>query len=186
MDIEDSPHFSPILLVAVPQLGDPNFFHGVVLLHHHDAEGAFGWVLNHPTKLDLQEFSENQGLSCHPNLRSQPVFQGGPVELERGWVLHRDGVLGDGQELLPGLFASAGLETLRRLLLQDRADFRFFLGYAGWGPGQLEEEMKEGAWITVPAESRYVLDVPADQVWNRILQDLGIDPASLALGRGLH
>ncbi|HKX13438.1 MAG TPA: YqgE/AlgH family protein, partial [bacterium] len=60
------------------------------------------------------------------------------------------------------------------------------LGYAGWGPGQLEEEMKEGAWITVDAEARYVLATPASQAWGQVLQDLGIDPASLALGRGLH
>ncbi|MFO1463457.1 MAG: YqgE/AlgH family protein [bacterium] len=177
---------SPILLIAVPQLGDPNFFHGVVLLMQHDSEGAFGWVINRPTSLTLGEFAQSQGIPCHGNLAARPVFQGGPVELERGWVLHRDLRLGESQELLPGLFVSGGMETLKKLLSGQEDAFRFVLGYAGWGPGQLEAEMQEGAWITVAADPRYVFEVPPDQTWSRTLQDLGIDPASLMLGKGLH
>jgi len=178
--------FSPILLIAVPQLGDPNFFHSVVLLMQHDAEGAFGWVINHPTSLTLGEFAQSQGIPCHENLRSHVVFQGGPVELERGWILHRDPSLGDSQEMLPGLYASGGMGALKTLLGTEKNSFRFLLGYAGWGAGQLEDEMKEGAWITIAAESRYVLETSPNQVWSRSLNDLGIDPASLMLGRGLH
>jgi putative transcriptional regulator len=177
---------SPIILIAVPQLGDPNFFHGVVLLLQHDAEGAFGLVLNRPTGLSLGEFANNQSLTCHEALEALPVFQGGPVELERGWILHRDPSLSESQALLPGLFLSGGIETLRKLLLVGQSSFRFFLGYAGWGAGQLEEELKEGAWITVNADSRYALETPPDQTWDRVLRDLGVDPASLMLGRGLH
>jgi putative transcriptional regulator len=176
----------PILLLAVPQLGDPNFFHSVVLIFQHDAEGAMGLTINRPTSLTLGEFARSQELSCRENLVSRPVYQGGPVELERGWLLHADSSLAERHEILPNLFLSAGSETLHTLLREGRADFRFLLGYAGWGAGQLEDEMKEGAWITVDAEARYVLATPASQVWGQVLQDLGIDPASLALGRGFH
>lgn len=178
--------FSPIILIAVPQLGDPNFFHGLVLLLQHDEDGAFGLVLNRPSGLSLGEFADSQGLQCHESLKSQPIFQGGPVELERGWVLHGDALHPESQLLLPGLFVSGGMETLKELLSQGQRDFRFFLGYAGWGAGQLEEEMKEGAWITVPAAATYALETPPEQAWDRALRDLGVDPANLALGRGMH
>lgn len=176
----------PILLVAVPQLGDPNFFHSVVLIFQHDAEGAMGLAINRPTSLNLGEFARSQEMDCRENLAMKPVYQGGPVELERGWLLHADSSVAERHELLPNLFLSAGNETLRTLLREGKAQFRFLLGYAGWGPGQLEDEMKEGAWITVDAQASYVLETPASQTWNRVLQDLGIDPATLALGRGLH
>ena len=143
-------------------------------------------VLNRPSGLNLGEFASNQSLECHEALQSLSVFQGGPVELERGWILHRDPSLSESQTLLPGLFLSGGLETLRKLLLVGQDSFRFFLGYAGWGAGQLEEELKEGAWITVAADPRYALDTPPDQAWDRTLRDLGVDPATLMLGRGLH
>lgn len=179
--------FSPILLIAVPQLGDPNFSHGLVLLLQHDREGAFGLVLNRPSGLNLGGFAESQELPCDEGMKSHPVFQGGPVELERGWILHRDPSLGESQTILPDLYLSGGIETLKKLLVVGRpGSFRFFLGYAGWGAGQLEEELKEGAWITVDAEARYVLDTPPEQAWDRVLRDLGVDPASLMLGRGLH
>ncbi len=119
-------------------------------------------------------------------MQALPIFQGGPVELERGWILHRDPSLGESQTILPGLYLSGGMDTLKKLLLGGRESFRFFLGYAGWGAGQLEEELKEGAWITVSAEARYVLDTPPEQAWDRVLRDLGVDPASLMVGRGLH
>lgn len=178
--------FSPILLIAVPQLGDPNFFHGLVLLLQHDKEGAFGLVLNRPSGLKLGDFAQDQELPCHEDLKDLPVFQGGPVELERGWILHRDPSLGESQTILPGMYLSGGMDTLKKLLLGGRESFRFYLGYAGWGAGQLEEELREGAWITVAAEARYVLDAPPELAWDRILRDMGVDPASLILGRGLH
>ena len=145
-----------------------------------------GLVVNRPSGLRLGEFAQSQGWVCHETLQARPVFQGGPVELQRGWILHGNSEITESQELMSGLFLSAGNSTLEDLLREGKTPFRLLLGYAGWGAGQLEEEMKEGAWITVQARPNYVLDTPPTRTWNQILQDLGIDPATLALGTGLH
>ncbi len=179
-------NFTPMIQIAVPQLGDPNFFHSVVFILNHNSDGALGIIVNNPLDMKLGEFAGSQKLSCHEALATLPVYCGGPVEPERGWILHRDPSVGERQELMNGFFVSGGQETLTTLLAGGKNNFRLFLGYAGWGPGQLEKEMREGSWITAQADSKYVLDVAPSGTWNIILQDMGVDPSSLALGGGFH
>ena len=178
--------FTPMLQIAVPQLGDPNFFHSVILILQHNAEGALGLVINNPLDLLLGEFARQQKWDCHEALERHPVYCGGPVEPERGWILHRDASVAERQELLPGLYVSGGRETLFQLLKSGKDNFRFLLGYAGWGAGQLEDEMKEGSWITASVDPKYVLDTDPSGTWNVVLSDMGVDPNTLALGGGFH
>jgi putative transcriptional regulator len=178
--------FTPMLQIAVPQLGDPNFFHSVVLILQHNAEGALGLILNNPLELNLGDFARQQTWPCHQALETRPVFCGGPVDPERGWILHRNAAVAERQELLPGLYVSGTRETLMELLKSGEDNFRFFLGYAGWGSGQLEKEMKEGSWITATVEAKYVLDTDPAGTWNAVLKDMGVDPNRLALGGGFH
>ncbi len=175
-----------MLQIAVPQLGDPNFFHSVVLMLQHNPDGALGLIINNPLDLRLGKFAQEQSWPCHDTLLQCPVFSGGPVEPERGWILHRDGSVGERQELLPGLYVSGSRDTLFKMLNGGNSDFRFLLGYAGWGPGQLEKEMKEGSWITAQAHPKYVLDTEPAGTWNAVLRDMGVEPSSLALGGGFH
>lgn len=175
----------PIFLIAIPQLGDPNFLRSVVLMLHHDAEGALGLVVNHPMELTLGQFAREHDMACHSRAKDTPVLRGGPVEPTRGWILHEDDELEERQAVLPGLSVSGSLESLKALLAQGRA-MRLLLGYAGWGAGQLEQEMAQGSWLTVEADPKHVLVTPPSECWNAVLREMGVDPARLAIGTGIH
>jgi putative transcriptional regulator len=175
----------PMFLIAIPQLGDPNFVRSVVLMLHHAADGALGLIVNHPIELTLGSFANEHGMACHSRVKDIPVFRGGPVDPTRGWILHEDGELSERQDVLPGLSVSGSLESLTHLLAEGRG-MRLLLGYAGWGPGQLEREMQQGSWLTVEADAKHVLLTPASECWNAVLREMGVDPARLAMGTGIH
>lgn len=184
--IQSPKTFHSMMLVAVPQLADPNFFKKVVLILHHDPQGAFGLVLNDPTDYSLVQFSEEQNLKCHETLASQPVYSGGPVDTHRGWVLHASQEIQEKQELIDGLYVSGTQEALEYFFSGAPEPFRFLLGYAGWAPGQLEKEMQEGSWLALPLETKYVFTENTDAIWPNIFKDLKIDPYQLAQGGGFH
>lgn len=174
-----------MFLIAIPQLGDPNFVRSVVLILHHDADGAFGLVVNHPIELTLGSFAREHAMACHSRVKDVPVLRGGPVEPTRGWILHEDGELAEREDVLPGLAVSGSMESLTQLLA-DGTSMRLLLGYAGWGAGQLEHEMEQGSWLTVEADAKHVLVTPPTECWNAILREMGVDPTRLAIGTGIH
>src|SRR5687767_15819311 len=96
----------PMFLIAIPQLGDPNFLRSVVLMLHHGADGALGLVVNHPLSLTLGSFASEHNMPCHSGVKDVPVFRGGPVEPTRGWILHSNDELEEKQDILPGLAVS--------------------------------------------------------------------------------
>jgi len=177
-----TPHF----LIAMPQLRDPNFSHSVVLILDHSTEGALGLIVNRPSDLDLGKFAGGQGILCRHDLIKTPLFQGGPVEPERGWVLHTDPSIEERQEVLPGLFVSATADSLNKILSHGEGPVRLILGYAGWAPGQLEREMREGSWLVLSAKIEHILQTEPARMWKTVLQDLGIDVAQLAPATGVH
>ena len=183
---EPSSKYTPMFLIAIPQLGDPNFVRSVVLMLHHGPEGALGLVVNHPTTLTLGVFAREHGLPCHSSAKEQPIFKGGPVEPTRGWILHGDGSIGEKQDVIPGLHVSGSVDTLTSLIADGSKPMRLLLGYAGWGPGQLESEMERGSWLTVEADAKHVLATPPQDCWNAVLREMGVDPTRLALGHGIH
>jgi putative transcriptional regulator len=167
---------APSFLVSVPQMRDPHFNHSVVYLIAHNKTGAFGITINRPGKLSLSEVCKELGIA--PVL-GDPVYNGGPVEPERGFVLHGGGQALDGAETIePGIHISGLPETLQKLCGGD-IRFRLFLGYAGWGPGQLENEISGGAWLSIPSAPRYIFDTAAEAIWERVLRDAGIDPGAI-------
>ena len=175
-----------MFLIAIPQLGDPNFARSVVLLLHHGADGALGLVVNHPSPLDIGRFAGEHSLPCHSSVKAVSVYRGGPVEPSRGWILHGDDAAKERQEIIPGLFVSGSIETLTNLIAAGEKPFKLLLGYAGWGPGQLESEMAQGSWLTVEPAFKHVLETPAAETWNSVLRDMGVDPTRLAVGTGIH
>ncbi len=180
---------APGFLVAVPQLGDPNFHRAVILLMEHGTEGALGLVVNRTAQLkqvSLGEIAHSQGLDRRPELDRSPVYVGGPVQPERGFVVHSSGELDESVRIQDGLFVSGSMESLKTLMGGSPNRFRLCLGYAGWGPGQLEKELKEGAWIVAPVNPRHALETPAPQAWDAVLRDMGIDPAMVLQGGGVH
>ncbi len=180
--------FTPLLLVAMPQLLDPNFHRTVILLVHHDEQGAFGLVLNRKTEISLREICHALEVSwgCATNAF---VYWGGPVQPNTGWMLFGDGanvVDPSIVSLQAGLNFVGSIEVMNELTASPPEHFHLYLGYAGWGEGQLEAEMAQGAWLAAPVEPKWVFDAPPDELWTQVLRALGVDPVSLVATPGVH
>lgn len=177
---------APGFLIAVPQLGDPNFQRSVVLMLEHSEQGAMGLMVNRPASLNLAEVARGHSIEVDDSYRHAHVFMGGPVEPERGFVLHNRTEVPEAIPLFEGMYVSGSLESLKMLFRGAPEHFRLCLGYAGWGPGQLEHELREGAWITAEPSSKHVLKTPVSHIWDSVLRDMGIDPLMLLHGGGLQ
>ncbi|MFE3248906.1 YqgE/AlgH family protein [Streptomyces sp. NPDC059209] len=157
------------LLVATPALADPNFDRAVVLLLDHDEEGSLGVVLNRPTPVDVGDILESWGgLAGDPGV----VFQGGPVSLDSALGLAV--IPGDegpiGWRRVHGAIGLVDLETPPELLARALGSLRIFAGYAGWGPGQLQNELTEGAWYVVESEPGDVSSPRPENLWRAVLR----------------
>jgi len=179
---------APAFLVAMPQLLDPNFRRAVVLLVHHDAEGTFGVVLNRPTEITATDLCTTLELEwC--GARAKGVGWGGPVQPQTGWMLFdADAALGAGEvkDVAEGLGFAGSLDVLRVLAQDPPDDLQLLLGYAGWGPGQLESELAQGAWLVAPADASVLFTTQLDEMWTQVVRSLGIEPATLVASRGIH
>ncbi len=173
---------APGILIAVPQMDDPNFARSVVLLVEHNESGAMGITVNRPSDVALADIGKEHGMTVHP--RAGNAFIGGPVQRERGFLVHRRRDVGDSVELLDDVFLSVSTDALRTLLAGEPESYRLCLGYAGWGPGQLEREMVAGGWLNSAISARRIFDTPVDKMWDAVIRDLGIDPAFLVQGGG--
>lgn len=178
---------TPYLLLASPALLDPNFRRTVVLMGHHDEEGALGWVVNRVVDggaTALLPASAADGM--HPET---PLRVGGPVATPGLLVLHRapvDDV--PSSELAPGLFVSGATEILKPLFGASPEDGAprglLVFGYAGWGPGQLEHEMEEGSWLVLPYDEGLAFPLDTETLWERALARLGASPETVAFPSG--
>ncbi|MDY7228860.1 YqgE/AlgH family protein [Hyalangium rubrum] len=177
---------APGLLLAMPQLGDPNFHRSVVLMIEHGETGSMGLVINRGAPLTLGELARGQSMKIASERTQQSVFVGGPVEPHRGFILHDVEGIAEKHTVLPGLFLSVTLDALGPLLENPTANLRFCLGYAGWGPKQLEGEMATGSWLFAEASAQAILEGNPAQLWEETLKGMGVDPAMLMVGRGLH
>jgi len=166
-------------LIAMPQLGDPNFHRTVVLVLEHGAEGAVGLVLNRPAQVTLRDVARAQSLPVAEGLARQPVYLGGPVEPHRGFFLHDRTAVTERHPIVPGVFLSEREGSLAELLGAGEGSVRFFLGYAGWGPRQLEHELAQGTWLFTEATPDRVLRSDAGTLWDEVLRQMGVDPAML-------
>ncbi len=175
------------LLLAMPQLGDPNFYRSVVLMLHLTKDGAMGLIINAPLEHHtLGSFAESEGIPCHEAFLTTPIYRGGPVEPQRGWILHGNAAIVEKREILPGLFLSGTMESMKKLLEAGSAPVKLVLGYAGWSPGQLENEMKQGAWLDAQSSVSYVVETDPKILWEKVLRDMGIEPTSLVSAGGVH
>jgi putative transcriptional regulator len=157
------------LLVATPVLGDPNFAKTVVLILDHDGDGTLGVVLNRPTPVDVEELLP----SWHPLTTGPPVvFQGGPVATDS--ALGLAAVPGSGEPMgwrrVVGRLGLVDLDAPPELLAAELGAMRIFAGYAGWSPGQLEDEVAEGAWYVVDSEPGDAFSAAPDQLWRSVLR----------------
>ncbi len=171
------------LLVAMPSMLDPNFARSVTLLCQHSSEGAIGITINRESDFTLGEIFDQLKVECTDEaLRAQPVLEGGPVNPERGFVLHSPGKEFESSMQLPG--GAIAVTTSRDVLAAIAAGegpehYLVALGYAGWSDGQLENELRENAWLSVPADQAIVFDAPLKDRWNRAVGNLGVDISHL-------
>lgn len=169
-------------LIAMPGMDDPNFSRGVTLLCQHNDEGALGITVNRPSEFVLQDLLSQVGLKCaDTSLADLPVFDGGPVHRERGFVLHSpDRRYESSMKVGPDIVITTSRDVLEDIAAgRGPEHFLVALGYAGWGAGQLESEMRENAWLHVMADSELIFDLPVEERWEGAVQRLGIDVGRL-------
>ena len=185
--MESSVSLANQFLIAMPAMQDPNFSQTVTLICQHNAEGALGIVINRTVNftvgdvLDQMQIPKDEFAAPHA-----PVHYGGPVQTERGFILHED--IGSWDSTLP-VTTDIGLTTSRDILeamAQNQGPRRSLvaLGYAGWGSGQLEREIQENAWLSGPANANLIFTTPVDQRWEQAASLLGVDLSLLSSEAG--
>jgi len=179
----ENANFTDHFLIAMPGMTDPNFAGTLTYICEHGREGALGVVVNRPIELSLAKLFEQIGIELDDGeLGERPVYFGGPVQVERGFVLHEP--LGAWSSTLR-VNDRVGLTTSKDILEatgrhEGPQHLLVTLGYAGWGPGQLESEIKQNAWLTVPARPELIFSLPPEERFVAAIGLLGIDLAMLS------
>ena len=178
-------------LIAMPGMADDSFSGAVVYLCEHTEKGALGLVINKPIDITLKHLFERVDLTLNSaTLAAQPVFYGGPVQTERGFVLHdkMDSALGPYSSTLsiPGGLEMTTSKDVLEALASGGGPRRLLvtLGYSGWGAGQLEDELGRNGWLTVDASPEIIFEVPVAERYDRAVALLGFDPRMLSQDAG--
>jgi putative transcriptional regulator len=170
-------------LIAMPNMVDPNFAKSLTFICEHNDQGALGVVVNRPTEMNLHALLEQVSISPDSDeFKSVAVHFGGPVQVDRGFVLHTP--VGTWQSTL-AVGPEIGLTTSKDILQavarrEGPTQILVTLGYAGWAPGQLEHELAQNAWLTVQAKREVIFDLPAEERLPAAMSLLGIDYAKLS------
>jgi putative transcriptional regulator len=184
---------APGFLVAAPALQDPNFAGSLVLMAEHHGEGALGFVVNRAGSIRVADvldgLDEKLALEAAAVGRSgAPVLFGGPVQPERLWILFRPGpsTPEEGAVRVGAGLALGGSRELLEALVRARepGPYLLLLGYAGWAPLQVENEVAQGAWIPMPLHEDLVLEVPLEKRWETAVRRLGLDPSGFLVSGG--
>jgi putative transcriptional regulator len=178
-------------LIAMPGMADDTFAGSVVYLCEHTEKGALGLVINKPIDITLKNLFEKVELSLQSDeIAGQPVFFGGPVQTERGFVLHeKSGASGEGYSStmsIPGGLEMTTSKDVLEAVSQGAGPKRIFvtLGCSGWAAGQLEDELARNGWLTVPSDPAIIFEAPIEQRYQRALGLLGVDPRMLSADAG--
>ena len=166
------------LLIAKPFLGDPNFERGVILICDYNAQGSFGFVLNQVTDMFLGDVLEET------IYQDVPLHLGGPVEKNTLHFIHRrPDLIQGGSEIMDGVYWGGDFYHLKTMLNMNtiyQDDVRFFIGYSGWGEGQLDDELGEDSWIVTNTSSDFLFGTPPGSFWREILRSMGGEYRSIA------
>jgi len=180
-------HLANQFLIAMPNMADPNFSRTVTFLFEHNEKGAMGIVINRPTQMHLVEVFQQLRLPCsNQAIEQQPVLQGGPVNIEQGFVIHRH----EGKwEYSVTVSDTVQITTSKDILAamargEGPPSAIVALGYAGWAAGQLEAELINNAWLTVAADDSVLFDTPYAQRWQAAVGLLGVDASRIGPDAG--
>lgn len=176
------------LLIAMPDMADPRFDHSVVYMCAHSDDGAMGLIVNKPAPdIAFSDLLEQLGIDTGPDARSIRIHMGGPVENGRGFVLHTSDYSGqDGTLDVDDTFGMTATINILEDISHGRGPSQCILalGYSGWGPGQLENEIQRNGWLTCDATPDLVFGTDNDAKWAAALRSMGIDPAMLSSSGG--
>jgi len=185
---------TPYILAALPQLEDDEFARAVIVVIQHDEEGAFGFLLNKPfvnqDEVATQLVAEIQDAQGSTLLEfEEPLFKGGPVKEEMVFMMHSSSAHGDEEgEITDGVWITADTEVFQDVLTleDDTVKHSFFLGCTSWEETQLEDEIRNGAWIMIPFEKKHLFQTPpedsaewSEEMWKAALRSAGVDPFTL-------
>ena len=182
-------HLANQFLIAMPGMVDPNFAGSLIYLFEHTERGAMGLVINRPTEVDLAKLFDKIDLKLEiAPLLEQPVYFGGPVQVERGFVLHESNpnVSYSSSLVIPGGLTMTTSKDVLEAVAAGSGPQKFLmtLGYAGWGAGQLEEEISLNGWINVPLSRDQMIDIifntPSSQRYQKAVSHLGFDLSDLS------
>ncbi|MBC6906033.1 YqgE/AlgH family protein [Saccharophagus sp. K07] len=164
-------------LIAMPGLHDPLFANSITYICEHSPEGAMGLVVNRAMDLHMSDIFEQMSLSYDEKYGRAPILAGGPVHTQRGFILHPTGGIWQSTiQITPEISLTASKDIIAALATgQGPENALFVLGYSGWGAGQLEQEIKENSWLTVPADTDILFRTPLEQRWHAAALRLGID-----------
>lgn len=181
---------APGFLIAAPSLKDPNFDHTVVLMCLHNDEGAMGLVINRPAPVTLADILQQMKMECKGE-GSHTAMVGGPVALHSGLLLYEtnpaDGSRTDELRLTDALRLCPNQDLLREIGCGGGPQrYHIFLGHAGWGPGQLEQELAQGAWIPAALKMDLLFDTPVEQRWEEALRAEGLHPSQFGSFRPVN
>ncbi len=183
MSMAPTSYLTNHFLIAMPTLQDPNFARTVTFICEHNDDGAMGIVINRPLDLHLGDVLSHMDIQTHGEQVAQlPVVLGGPVQRERGFVLHQPA---SDWEATLRISDQIGVTTSRDILAaiaegKGPTQILVALGYAGWAPGQLEQEMADNAWLSGPADSQILFDLPYPARWEAAAALLGVDLNTLS------
>lgn len=165
-------------LIAMPGLLDPNFSHTIIYVCEHNEDGAMGLIINHPLDIPISQIFDQFDLETAAQTGDDSLFSGGPVQVDRGFVLHRPSDR-QWESTLPisnDISLTASSDIISDIANeQGPNDLIITLGYTGWGPGQLEQELADNAWLTVPGDADIVFDVPFNQRASAAAAKIGIN-----------
>ena len=165
-------------LIAMPRLEDPNFFHTVTYMCEHTSDGAMGIVINRPMELHLADIFEQLEIKIDSSvIAEQPIYLGGPVQSDRGFVLHDSrSSWNSTMRINDEISVTTSLDILEAIAADEGPKKSLVaLGYAGWGAGQLEAELAQNAWLSGPAESDIIFNRPSQERWQAAADLLGVD-----------
>ncbi|MDB6081710.1 MAG: hypothetical protein JWO53_982 [Chlamydiia bacterium] len=168
------------LLIASPELDSGLFFRAVILVCEHSSAGSFGLLINKQLKLELPEEVLNISNAANPNVT---IRAGGPVQTNQMMILHtHDDPSQQLMKICDGIFLGGDLQFLQEILADEEGPHvQVSFGYVGWGAGQLEREFLDGSWFIHPASTHYIFEVPPEELWRKLLRDMGGRYASLSM-----
>lgn len=176
------------ILLAMPSMGDPRFHKAVIYVCAHDEHGAMGLVVNHRLPgVDMKDLLKQLEIkNAEEEIANIPVLSGGPVETARGFVLHTpDFEQGETIKINEEFSVTGTIDALKAIADGNGpADLLFILGYSGWGAGQLDQELQENAWLILDPDKALIFDRSAEEMWDKAVEQMGIDPGMLSVVSG--